>query len=482
MKIITTLFRMMIVSLVCVVSAQAKSKCLSPLDYGLADAKNGIDCYEALLACHQQAVKQGVGVCYRGIDSLYLEIPSYAKGIPLTSYTDFAGVVITVRNNMKDVFLFTMIQPVEEISLEASQIDNGDFKNNKILSSGDYIVIIKDKKPWVEERIGYGYPHFRRDILFVHNGKSENKVIMPYDNRQSEMECHYRRVNEKQKLFRNLHFIRSADSSYKTCLLKVMSEHNFLVKNVSVKTPSDHNLFGDQVFMAEDCTCFTLEDVVVDGTYSRQDKYGYAFGLNNVWNHKALRVKADGKWGVYGTNNVNTASIDQCNINRFDIHCYGRDVYCVNTRFHSLYNQFCSTYGGVKFKNCVFDKSIPYLNASSYNAFVPVDVIFEGCKFYLTKDRNSIVRFSGLTEQINSRKELSLKSLPNVTLKNCKVVTDSDVDIWYVIHPGGVRYKDGLNYISHVKVSIKCDNRTRRKMVVIPSYVRTKSKLKLSVE
>lgn len=481
MREMLTSYKILLLSLVCTLPAQAGFY-LSPLDFGLADARNGIERYEALLSCHQQAVKQGVGVCYRGIDSIYLEIPPHAKGIPLTNYTDFSGTVLAVTNKVKDLYLFSMIQPVEGIKLEESQIDNGNFENNKLFSSGDFIVIIKDKKPWVEERIGYGYPHFRRDILFVHNGKARNKVIMPYNNNQSESECHYRRVNGKQKVFRNLHFVRTRESSYKTYLLKVVAEHNFLVKDVHVTTPSVNDFYGDQVFMAEDCTCFMLEDVEVNGTYSRLDKYGYAFGLNNVWNHKAQRVKADGKWGVYGTNNVNKASLEQCNINRFDIHCYGRDVYCVDTRFHNLYNQFSSTYGVVKFENCTFDLFTPYLNASSYNAFVPVDVIFESCKFHLTRDRNSIVRFSGLTEQINSRKELSLKSLPNVIVKNCKVAIDNDVDIWYIIHPGGIRYKNPIDYISRVKVSIKTDKNTRRKMVVIPSYVRTKNKIDLLVE
>ena len=264
-------------------SSSVMAKNLSPLDFGLAKAKTGEERYNALLRCHQQAIQQGCGVSYRGIDSLFLEIPSGTAGIPLADYTDFANAVICVKNSVKDIYLFTMIHPVEVIQVEARQIDSGDFRVVDKLRRGDFILVLKDANPWVEERLGYGYPHYRKDVLLVHNGRAVNSVIMPYDNEWSKVESFYRPVSKKQKVFCNIVFHRAPNSSYKTCLLRVVAEHNVLAKNIKVTTPVDDALFGDHVFMVEDCTKFILEDVSVDGTYSQIKKYGYAFGLNNVW-------------------------------------------------------------------------------------------------------------------------------------------------------------------------------------------------------
>lgn len=431
-------------------------KYLSPLDYGIADAKNGYERYDILLRCHLDAVELGKGVSYQGIDSLYIEIPQDATGIPLSDYTDFSGVVLTVCNTQRDLYLFTKINPVEEIQLEADKVDVGDFRNENLLTSGNYIIIVKDENPWVDERKGFGYPHIRRDVLYVKDGRALNHVIKPYDNLQSKMTCRYRQVHPNRKLFSNLSFYRTRESTFKTCLLRVVAEHNFIVKNINVVTPINDELYADHIFMVEDCTCFTLQDVVVDGTYSLTDKYGYAFGLDNVWCHKALRVKADGKWGVYGTNNVNTAALEDCKINRFDIHCYGRDILCKNCHFYRLYNSFGATYDNVVFNNCSFDHSRPYLTAGSYNSFVEVNVIFTNCKFFLSPKYPWIAEVDGMPAEINKRPELAEKYLPNIMLRRCNVVLPGNNKKWFIInaraHDHSILLKGGRVEINKLKI------------------------------
>lgn len=471
-----------LVYLICNVIAQAQNKCLSPLDFGLTEAKNGIERYEALLACHQQAVKQGVGVCYRGIDSLYLEIPPQAKGIPLSDYTDFAGLTLYVANTTGRASLFVMENPAINIKMTKKRFTRMKFSRVKELRRRVTLLIVEDKTPWVDNRIGYSYGATRRDIILIEDGKAMNKPVMPYSNDVSDPSFKYCKVTSSPKIIKNLAFNRTKTSTQITCFVNVDGQNNIIIKNVTISTPDESDLYGDEAIILRNCTNVLLEDVTINGTYSRKDKYGYGIGMNNVWNSQFIRLKANGKWGVFGNNNVNNAIIEDCDINRFDIHCYGRDVHARKTTFRNLYNQFSSTYGVVEFEDCVFYRCTPYLNSGSYNAFVPVDVFFERCLFHITKDKNSILRFSGLTEEINSRAELSLKSLPNVTIDNCRVEAEDDVDIWYVIHPGGVRYNEALDHISHVRVSIKANEKIRKSMVVIPPYVRTKNKLDLLIE
>lgn len=70
---------------------------VSPLDYGLNEARNGEETYYVLLKCHQDAVRRNCGVSYAGINDLFLEIPINAMPIPLTYFTDFAGVSLIVK-------------------------------------------------------------------------------------------------------------------------------------------------------------------------------------------------------------------------------------------------------------------------------------------------------------------------------------------------------------------------------------------------
>ena len=77
----------------------------SPYSFGLAEATSDIDRYDVLYRTHTAALKDSVGVDYTGIDSLKIEVPTNARPIPLTPYTDFSGLVLTVRNTYKTLFL-----------------------------------------------------------------------------------------------------------------------------------------------------------------------------------------------------------------------------------------------------------------------------------------------------------------------------------------------------------------------------------------
>ena len=69
-------------------------------------------------------------------------------------------------------------------------------------------------------------------------------------------------------------------------------------------------------------------------------KSGYAFSLNNVANFRAEKVVAKAPWGVFGGNNVNNTVLVDCEINRYDIHCYGKNVRADRCKFSDLYNQY----------------------------------------------------------------------------------------------------------------------------------------------
>ena len=239
---------------------------------------------------------------------------------------------------------------------------------------------------------------------------------------------------------------------------------------------------SDAIIRISNSCNVTLMNIYARGSYSQKNHYGYVFRGDNVYGLKVKNVDAKADWGVFGDNNLNNVVIEDCKINRFDIHCYGRDVTCKRCRFEGLYNQFSSTYGQIFFEDCVFNNFTPYLNAESYNAFVPVDLTFERCTFNITPGKNAIIKMSGLTEEVNSRPELEVKCMPNVKIVDCSATASDDIDVWYVILPGGIGYKEAIGHIDNIDVDIEMDDRLAQKMVVIPKYVKTRNKVKLRVK
>ena len=97
------------------------------------------------------------------------------------------------------------------------------------------------------------------------------------------------------------------------------------------------------------CVALRLKNVTISGTYSFERKVGYGVYLNNVNGLIVENMFARSKWGIFGTHNLQNVRLEKCDINRFDIHTYGRDVKAVDCKFSSLYNQFSSVYGTIVF-------------------------------------------------------------------------------------------------------------------------------------
>ena len=80
---------------------------------------------------------------------------------------------------------------------------------------------------------------------------------------------------------------------------------------------------------------------------------------------------------MFGNNNVNKAMLQNCDINRFDIHCYGKDVSFEKCSFVDFYNQFSSVYCELYFRSCTFTSFFPILMEYSYNAYTGFDLVFD---------------------------------------------------------------------------------------------------------
>lgn len=429
---------------------------ISPFDFGLREATNGIDRYWALYNAHVEARALGLEVNYAGIDSLELDLPPNFQSIPIGPRTDFGGLVIHVSNNAHDGALFAFHNSTSEISLPKTMVDGLDFHSIPELANGDKLLILSDQKPWTE-RIGYGYRVYRQDIVWVHNGKGMNAPIAPWNTDSTQLRATYVEVDTAQKWFRGLTLNRIMGSQFKTYCLSMSGQYNVLVDNVHVTTPKS-KMIADAVFGVSNSVKISFRDITVDGTYSgygRWRNWGYAFSLGNLWNTTFERVTADGNWGVFGTNNLSNTKLTDCDLNRFDIHCYGRDALLKGCTLRQRQTQFSSMYGTVTFDSCRFIDCIPVRIRSSYNAYTPFDIEMRDCVFELTPRYHALVNVMLLDTANNSRPELSVKCWPNLKVENMTVVVPITVGSFDLYSPTGTlkELKKPVDYISRVEIN-----------------------------
>ena len=453
-------------------------KVISPIDYGLKDAKNGVERYNILMRCHQDAIAHGYGISYRGIKVIDLDVPQSPRSIPLPYFTDFAGVELRVNNNRKTTFLFELTNQLQNIDVEVSDIDVGKYYNYTNLKNGDFILVLEDQEPWSERR-NYNAYATRKDIILIKNGTSIYRPIQSYDTQSTKLLAQYRKVSKEKKIVKNVKFTRSQSSTYKTYLLTIENEYNIELDGIEIYTPDNDVEYADAAIHIINCVDVSLKNIHIQGTYSLENKAGYGVYLNNICNIKVKKMYARSKWGVFGTHNLQNVVLDRCDINRFDIHCYGKNVRVEKCKFVDMYNQFSSIYGTISFNKCEFENFIPMLIESSYNAYTPFDVVWKKCTFHLDKKHNYIMTLFGVPKPYNSRFELRRKCLPNITLKNCRVIIDDDLEKWYLIHTGGVKYQDSFDYVSNVNIDVDVYGKASIKYVFSTEPLKTTNKINI---
>lgn len=474
------LFRKLIVLFLICAAFDAFAAEVNPLDYGLLKAKNGVERYEVLYKCHQAALKEG-RISYRGIGAIELEIPANAKPIPLPEHTDFAGVKISVKNNTSNVFLFSMEHELIKIDITERQFNKKRFRRVKELKRGLKLLIIEDKTPWVENRRGYSYGAQRKDILLLKNGKGQNQTIFPYTDGVSSPVFKYCDATAEQKVIKNLNIERTPNSSFVTYIINIAGCNNVMLKNISIVTPASE-LNGDKAITIKNSTNIVLEDVVINGTYSLSNKYGYGISMNNVWNSRFINLNANGNWGVFGTNNTNYVRIEDSDINRFDIHCYGRDIYCNNTIFRDKYNQFSSLYGTLRFEDCQFISFVPVLFESSFSAYSPFILEIENCVLDVDKDRPYLIKAGKPSVLADKpRKEFEKVSWPDISIKNLVVHFSDEVKTWDLFEisgDGDVTINDismiVINGLTFNEESVPVEVRVSNKKVSFKNRVKVK--------
>lgn len=445
---ITIIFFIILVSPPCLFA-----KTISPLDYGLRQAKTGEERFKILYQTHLVAKEKHWSVSYYGIREIKIAIPSNAKSIPLGNVTNFYGVTFTVTNNFKDNFyLFELSQNLYPVSVPRKLFGSYDFRGVNELKQGNKILIVEDQNPWVENRAGYNYGAIRKDILLLKNGSALNKTIAPYDNVFSNPFCKYVDFSNEQKSISNITFKRTKESTAKTLLVKVMNMNNVLLQGFVIITPTPIEMTADNVITISNCSNIYLKKVSFNQTYSTSDKSGYGITLNNVWNLWFDEIECEAAWGLFGNNNVNTVHVTNCKINRFDTHCYGRDFYFSNCEFTQYGLLQSSFIGTLEFSNCSFKNAYVCKARTDYNAYSHFSIILKNCTFFLDSRHRSLVHLGNVNRIKNSRIELRTKYSPSLSIQNSTVVLADDLPNWSLIHVDNKTTAAPFDYLGNISI------------------------------
>lgn len=132
---------------------------------------------------------------------------------------------------------------------------------------------------------------------------------------------------------------------------------------------------------------------------------------------------------MFGDNNISQAIFVDCDINRFDIHCYGRNIYFRDCIFRNVYNQFSSVFGEIIFKRCMFINCFPVVFGASYNAYTKFNLIVKGCIVKEISKRNYFIRMNGINNPVvNERPELANKEWPDIYIDGLAIITTGNQD------------------------------------------------------
>ena len=429
----------------------------NPLDYGLKNARSGVERYSVLYNTHQRALQDMARVSYKGIDTLEIEIPSDAKPIPLTAYTDFCGLYLIVKCKTKSHTLFKMYDDATDIVVDKLSVDQGNYSQYQQLRKGISLLLLTDKNLWVKNRRGYQYGHQRNDVIFIKGGKAKNTPVFPYNNNQTDLSASYIRPTSKRKVVKNIKFYRDENNTQIVNLISIVNQYNVELNNIEIVTPPQSPLTKDQAIVVANSYQIDFNNVKIEGTYSKPSLSGYGISMNNVCKLSFNKLKGKANWGIFGCNNVSTVSLKDCDINRFDIHCYGKDVVCENCIFRDLYNQFSSVTGEVLFRKCEFVNFVPFLFETTYDAYTDLRLTFKDCVVHAVKEKNYMIDARGLAGyNAAARLELQVQKYPKVIIDGLTINADESLRSFSLYRGGASLLNSG--WIEKTKGIKKVDN------------------------
>lgn len=450
---------------------------------------DGVTVYNRLREIHASALTLGpdTRVVYPTKTTVNIEIPLGATTIPLTNNTDFCDCTFLVKNTSKDnFFLFsldrrsdlqdnetvnfsTLASAARKVNVSGNMIDSGDFSSVPALSHGHKLLYVYDPNVWSIGGVSGTLEVYRRDIIHIADGQAQNKPIRPYAE-ASNLMCFWDEVTgETSPTFENLTFTRTASSTQQTYLLKACGQIGLQVRHLNINTPREDTILSDRPRYLDDQCLYIrhsvnilLENICVNGTYSRSHQHGYAFRMINLANTTLRNVQGDGAWGVQCGFFLNTVTLDGCTLNRFDCHCYCADFTYRNCTFKTDMTHYSSescscqvacAYGYMHFAHCRFVDARPMIVSPMYSGgHSGFELSYHDCVFDI------LPKYYYLVEGLTFDDTEDSRALPNLYMRDCIIDASRGTDArrYYLYHFNNQKneglYKDTVQYLNTVSL------------------------------
>lgn len=406
---------------------------LSPYMFGFRP--NQADSYSEIYLTHLAAKELGTSISYNGIKEVNIRVSAGFESIPLTGQDDFCGAVFHITNTQStgSYILFTLTGE-EDIVPNSITLDNVRNGNYSLDNNKQYTLFVKDTKLWTARRgATSAEDRYREDVICIRNNKAINYPCTTYGTDVS-IECTLMEDKPYQRYLRNLTAIRE-DGIGMIKFISIEYCSNMEISNVTLNTFKGNNTpkNGDNAFIMKHCALFNITNMNINNVYSVSGS-GHGYELDTVYHIVYDNITGyDNNWGIFGANNVNDVAVYNSNINRFDVHCYGRDIKFYNCTFTgNKYNQFSGMYGIISFEDCIFGSQfVPYLQEGTYNAYTFHELIFRNCQLY----SNRGLYLYGFEKATNPRSELADKYLPSIRMENITYYSSNTFNLILVDSP-----------------------------------------------
>lgn len=365
------------------------------------------------------------------VTELHITLPKNFKGFYITRSVDFCNIKVYVKNIHKysTLFIWSRKDEIQEVEINKDEIDLKNIDFTKYFGRKDVILHLYDNNELVH-RLGYEYGAHKSDMIEVASGYFKNQPCTPYNEEEVDLTCYFVETKKEITYIKNITIIRK-DSLHVTTAINIEWNSNVVLDNISVYTDIDienNNIYSDTAIKINNCTSIKVNNLIIKNTYSSKSNSGYGISCNSVYDIQFENIKTTSEWGVFGTNYMNKVAIYNSTINRFDIHCYGKDILFNNVNFYGVENQFSGIVGYIKFDNCVFNENFrPITYEGSYQLYLKHDVIFYNCTWYKTNESYLLNVYNmGSRYNDSARKGYEKKYIPNIYIDNMKVISETN--------------------------------------------------------
>lgn len=433
---------------------------LSPIMFGLNstnDKDSNVYNYKSIFYTYKNANKLECNVKWEDVNKVEMEIPNGFPYITLTQNNDFCNTsfIVTNKSHKECIFKLEKSNDFVQIDIDKTTLGGSDYSQYTYFDNGTYLLSIYDQNIWTHRTDSADDSDFyRKDLIVIKDNTALNLPCFTYNTESSLPYCKYRKISENRFTFKNIN-ITCKDCQYVTNILVISGILDIDIDNVKIEiADNNQDLSHGVLFSFLDCANLNISNTSVYGTY---DNYGFAYGfhLQNCTNINIDNLTTINKnWGVFGTQCLNNVKVSNSNINRFDIHCYGKDITINNCSFKHKYNSISGIFGNVVYNNCQFEYQVPLVYDNSYHVFSPFNLILNNCTFVLNNKDFCVFSMSSSDVTIYDRDEIKEFCLPNICINNLYIKKYD----YYDKEGRVVLYKTGYNkdivakYISNVKI------------------------------